>query len=43
MSFDNIYVNNTALDAAFVSFSFLFNLPSWNQVLYCQGYLGEHV
>lgn len=30
MSFDDIYVNNTALDAAFVSFPFAFNHPSWN-------------
>lgn len=30
MSFDDIYVNNTALDAAFVSFPLAFNILSWN-------------
>lgn len=42
MSFDDIYVNNTALDAAFVSCLLPSNSSCQNHRLCCQGYAVEH-
>lgn len=42
MSFDDIYVNNTALDAAFVSFLSASNPPCQNHKLCCRGVTVEH-
>lgn len=41
--FDDIYVNNTALDAAYVSCPFACNVPCWDRNGFCRGNAKKHV